>query len=155
MAGKTISQKNTAQLLLQQKQDLDQLRESLPLDSIRAAEDKLLAQCLEICAGCLDFAALGIDTEGKRTVPFEWNELSLDEKARKIRLAEYGCLPAADVPYGMKAAFNTAAAIIKSRAQEKSGSKVFNMEVSMFPAPAPLTQDDKALDADFEVIDVE
>lgn len=84
-----------------------------------------------------------------------WHLLSDDEKAKKIRLARYACLPSAEVPYGTKAAFATAMAIIKSRAQEKSGNKVFNMEVSVFPAPSPITQDRAALDADFEVIDVE
>lgn len=137
---------------------MEKLRESLPLDSIRAAEDKLLAQCLDIVSPSLDFAQLGFNTDGsldEESIPMSWHMLSVDEKAKKIRLARYACLPSAEVPYGTKAAFATAMAIIKARSQEKSGNKVFNMEVSVFPAPSPITQDRAALDADFEVIDVE
>jgi hypothetical protein len=130
----------------------------LPLDSIRAAEDKLLTQCLDIVESSLDFASLGFNQSGEvdeETIPFAWHQLTVADKAKKIRLARYCCLPSADVPYGVKAAFNMAMGIIKARSSEKSGNKVFNMEVSMFPAPAPLTQDKEAIDADFEVIDVE
>lgn len=156
--AKKIIQKNAELLVAQQATDLAQLRDSLPLDTIRAAEDKLLTQCLNIIESSLDFAALGFTASGELdpdSIPLEWNDLSDSEKARKIRLAKYSCLPTVDVPYGVKAAFATAMGIIKSRAVEKSGTKVFNMEVSTFPAPSPLTKDKDSIDADFEVIDVE
>lgn len=131
------------------------MRESLPIEQLRVAEDKLLAQCLETMEGALDFASLGFDSKGEAVVPEAWSALSVDEKARKIRLAKYGCMPSADVPYGMKAAFATAIGIIKARATEKSGTKVLNLEVSAFPNPAPLKQDPNVVDTEFEVIDVE
>lgn len=133
------------------------MRETLPLDSLRAAEDKLLATCIETVEGILDFSALGyIDgklDEGQ--LPFEWGLLTPEQKARKIRLAQYGCLPSADIPHGAKMAHATLIGIIKARATEKSGTKILNLEVSQFPAPAPLKPDKEAIDADYEVIDVD
>jgi hypothetical protein len=154
--GKKILQKNSEKLLLQQQTDLEQLRASLPLDTIRAAEDKLLTQCLDIVEGSLDFAALGFTDTGtldEESIPFAWSQLTPDAKARKIRLAKYACLPSSDVPYGVKAAFEMAMGIIKARSQEKASTINFNLEVSSMPAPAPLHQ--ASIDADYEVIDVE
>lgn len=154
---KKISQKNTEQLVLQQKAELNSLRETLPMELVRASEDKLLKQCFDIMEGTLDFASLGytdgqIDEAG---LPASWSFLTPEEKARKIRLAGYGCLPSGDVPFGVKAAFSTAVGIIKARATENSGTKVLNLEVSTFPAPSPLKQDQDAIDADFEVLDID
>lgn len=156
--AKKITQKNNEVLLKQQVTELEKLREQVPVDTIRAAEDKLLAQCLDIVEHSLDFAALGFDESGQLDegqLPLEWGLLTPEVKARKIRLAKYACLPSANVPFGVKAAFASASAIIKSRAMENTGSRVFNMEVSLFPAPSPLTKDDNAIDADYEVIDLE
>lgn len=156
--AKSISQKNTELLIKQQATELEKLRETLPLDQLRAAEDKLLGQCLDIVEGLVDFSALGFDERGnldENQLPFEWGLLSPSEKARKIRLARYGCLPSADVPHGAKVAHATAMGIIKARATEKSGTKILNLEVSAFPAPAPITENKDAIDADFEVVDIE
>lgn len=153
--SKKIAQKNTELLIAQQRTELDKLRETLPLSAIRAAEDKLLVQCLETVEGLLDFSALGFDDKGELDpgqLPSAWEFLSTEEKARKIRLARYGCLPSSDIPHGAKIAHATAIGIIKARAQEKSGTKILNLEVSTFPAPAPLKE---SIDADFEVIDLE
>ncbi len=149
---KKITQKNNEKLVAQQATELAKLRESLPLDTIRAAEDKLLAQCLDICEGSLDFASLGFDDKGGEVIPQEWLDLPPDKKAQKIRLARYSCLPTAEVPYGVKAAFATMTAIIKARATENSGAKTFNMmEVSVMPAPASFT--DESIDAEYEIVD--
>lgn len=144
--------------MLQQKTELDKLRDTLPADTLRAAEDKLLAQCITTVEGLLDFGALGFTETGQLDedgIPAAWEFLSIEEKARKIRLAKYGCLPSSDIPHGAKLAHSTLIGIIKARATEKSGTKVFNMEVSTFPAPAPLNQSPEAIDAEYEVIDVE
>lgn len=156
--AKKITQKNTELLISQQRTELDKLKESLPLEVIRAAEDKLMVQCLDIVESSLDFAALGFDASGEvdeDQLPFEWGLLTPHEKARKIRLAKYSCLPSAEVPHGVKLAHSTLIGIIKARAQEKSGTRILNLEVSSFPAPAPLTPEKGAIDADFEVIDVD
>lgn len=156
--GKTISQKNNEKLLKQSLTELDKLRDELPKDLLRAAEDRVLKQSLDIVEGLIDFSALGFDEKGQvdeNQLPFEWSLLSDAEKARKIRLARYGCLPSADIPHGAKLAHATAMGIIKARAQEKGGTKVLNLEISSFPAPAPLERPKEALDADFEVIDVD
>lgn len=156
--GKTITQKNNEKLLKQSLTELESLREQLPKDLLRAAEDRVLKQSLETIEGLLDFSALGFNEQGQldeNQIPFEWGLLSDAEKARKIRLARYGCLPSADIPHGAKLAHATAMGIIKARATEKGGTRVLNLEISSFPAPAPLEKDKEALDADFEVIDVE
>jgi hypothetical protein len=156
--SKKIAQKNTELLLVQQRTELEKLRSTLPIETIRVAEDKLLLQCIDIVEGLLDFAALGFDEAGALDpgqLPLEWVDLTPDEKARKIRLARYGCLPSSHVPHGAKVAHATLIGIMKARAAEKGGTKVFNLEVSQFPAPAPLTQTKETLDADYEVIDLE
>lgn len=152
------TKKNAEQLILQQVAELEKKKSSLSIESIRAAEDSLLVKCLDIVEGSLDFAALGYNDKGELdedSLPEEWQRLPPAEKAKRIRLARYSCLPSSDVPYGVKAAHATLVGIMKSRAQEKSGKKVFNMEVSLFPAPSPVTQDPKAIDAEFEIVDIE
>lgn len=134
------------------------MRDSIPLETLRAAEDKLLAEGLDIVQGLMDFASLGFDEQGRvdeHNLPLEWLALPIEQKARKIRLARYGCLPSKDIPHGAKVAVSTVIGIIKSRATENSGTKILNLEVSTFPAPAPLTEENGSLDADFEVIDLE
>lgn len=156
--GKTTKQKNTAQLMLQQRQEIEKTRATLSVESIRAAEDKLLHQCLGIVESSLDFASLGFDEAGildETQLPAAWTFLSDEDKARKIRLAKYACLPTKDVPHGVKMAHEMLIGIIKARATENSGTKVLNLEVSTFPAPSPVTQDPDAIDADYEVIDIE
>ncbi len=155
---KSITQKNNEKLVKQSLTELDKIRESLPADLLRAAEDRVLKQSLDTIEGLLDFSALGYDEKGQldeNQIPFEWGLLSDAEKARKIRLARYGCLSSADIPHGAKLAHATAMGIIKARAQEKSGTRILNLEVSSFPAPAPLERDNEAIDADFEVVDIE
>lgn len=156
--GKKTTQKNAELLLTQQRQELDKLRASMPAELLRAAEDRLLNKCLDIVETSLDFDKLGFDADGQvdeEGLPGEWLMLSPAEKARKIRLAKYNCLPSKDVPHGIKVAHDTLVGIIKARAQEASGTRVLNLEVSQFPAPAPLTQGKEAIDAEFEVIDIE
>lgn len=156
--GKTISQKNNEKLIKQQVTELEKLRETLPLDQLRAAEDKVLKQCLDVVEGVVDFAQLGFDEKGnvdENQIPFEWHLLSDSEKARKIRLARYGMMPSGDIPHGAKLAHATAMGIIKARATEKTGTKILNLEVSTFPQLAPLEQPKELVDAEFEVIDIE
>lgn len=156
--GKNTKQKNQELLLKQQVTELEKLRETLPLDQLRAAEDRVLKQSLEVVEGIVDFAVLGFDEMGQvdeNQIPFEWHLLSDQEKARKIRLARYGMMPSGDIPHGAKLAHATAMGIIKARATEKGGTKVLNLEISTFPALAPLEKEKEALDADFEVIDIE
>ncbi len=156
--AKKIAQKNTEMLLAQQRTDLENLKQSLPLDQIRAAEDKLFSQCLDIFQGALDFDALAFDENGnldESQLPFEWGALTPTERARRIRLAQYGRLPSKEAPFGMRAAHETVIGIIKARATEKSGTKNLNLEVSLFPAPSPLKPDKEAIEADFEVVDID
>jgi len=156
--GKTISQKNSEVVLKQQLTELQKLRDTLPLDQIKAAEDRVLAQSLDILEGLMDFSVLGYDDKGQvdeNSIPFEWRLLTDHERARKMRLARFGALPSADIPHGAKLAHATAMGIIKARAHEKSGAKTLNLEVSTFPALAPLEPEKETIDAEFAVIDVE
>ncbi len=145
-------------MLKQQLTELQSLRDSLPLDQIKAAEDRVLAQSLDILEGLMDFSLVGLDESGRvdeKSIPFEWRLLSDHEKARKMRLAHFGMLPSADIPHGAKLAHATAMGIIKARAHEKSGPKTLNLEVSTFPTLAPLEPEKDSIDAEFAVIDVE
>jgi hypothetical protein len=156
--AKSVSQKNQETLLKQSLTELDKLREELPKDLIRAAEDRVLKQSLDVLEGVISFAELGFDEKGQvdeNQIPFAWHELSDAEKAKKIRLARFGMMSTADIPHGAKLAHAAAIGIIKSRAQEKSGTRILNLEVSTFPQPAALDQSKEAIDADFEVIDLE
>lgn len=155
--GKKISQKNNEILLKQQRTEIEKLRESMPLDALRAAEDKLLAQSIDVVQGLLDFDKL-VFKDGEvdeEQLPFEWRLLPPEEKARRIRLAQYGLMNSKATPYGAKLSQAMAVGIMKSRATENSGSKVLNLEISTFPAPAPLESPKEAVDAEFEVIDVD
>ena len=156
--AKSRDAKNAEVILKQQVTELQRLKDSLPLDQIKVAEDRVLAQSLDILEGLMDFSLLGFDDQGQvdaASVPFEWRLLSDTEKARKIRLARFGMLPSADIPHGAKLAHATAMGIIKARAHEKSGPRTLNLEVSTFPTLAPLEQDKDAIDAEYAVIDTE
>jgi len=155
---KSITQKNNEKLVKQSLTELEKLRDELPTDLLRAAEDRVLKQSLAVLEGIVDFAELGFDEKGQvdeNQIPFAWHQLSDHEKARKIRLARFGMMPSADIPHGAKVAHAAAIGIIKARATEKSGTRVLNLEVSSFPAPAPLTQGNEVVDAEFEVVDIE
>lgn len=155
---KSKSSRNAEIVLKQQVTELQKLRDTLPLDQLKLAEDRVLAQSLDILEGLMDFSMLGFDETGQvdeKSIPFEWRLLSDQEKARKIRLARFGALPSADIPHGAKLAHATAMGIIKARAHEKSGAKTLNLEVSTFPALAPLEEPKESIDAEFAVIDVE
>lgn len=154
----TKNAKNAEAILKQQVTELQRLKDSLPLDQIKVAEDRVLAQSLDILEGLMDFSLLGFDEMGQvdeNSIPFEWRLLSDHEKARKIRLARFGALPSADIPHGAKLAHATAMGIIKARAHEKSGPKTLNLEVSTFPTLAPLEAPKDSIEAEFTVIDVE
>lgn len=156
--AKSRDAKNAEVILKQQVTELQRLKDSLPLDQIKVAEDRVLAQSLDILEGLMDFSLLGFDEMGQvdeRSIPFEWGLLSDHEKARKIRLARFGTLSSADIPHGAKLAHATAMGIIKARAHEKSGPRTLNLEVSTFPTLAPLEQSQDAIDAEFTVIDTE
>jgi len=155
---KSRSDKNTEVILKQQLTELQKLRDTLPLDQIKAAEDRVLVQSLDILEGLMDFSVLGFDETGQvdqSSIPFEWRLLDDHEKARKIRLARFGALPSADIPHGAKLAHATAMGIIKARAHEKSGPRTLNLEVSTFPTLAPLEPEKDSIDAEFAVIDIE
>lgn len=156
--ARTKSAKNAEIILKQQATELQKLKDSLPLDLIKAAEDRVLAQSLDVLEGLVGFSELSFDETGQvdeKSIPFEWRLLPERELARKIRLARFGALPSADIPHGAKLAHASAMGIIKARAHEKSGAKTFNLEVSTFPSPAPLDQEKDSIDAEFAVIDVE
>lgn len=158
MPGKSHNTKNQERILAQQTTELQKLKDSLPPDLLRAAEDKLMLSCLEIVEGHLDFAALGFTADGQideESIPLEWLQLPPEVKARKIRLARYGCMASRDIPHGAKMAHETLIGIIKARSKEKAGTKILNLEISTFPAPAPLEKKPDAIDAEFEVVDLE
>lgn len=156
--GKSNTQKNQEKLVKQQVTELAKLTDELPRDLLRAAEDRVLKQSLDVLEGVIGFAELGFDEKGQvdeNQLPFEWLELSEAERRRRVRLARFGMMNTADIPHGAKMAHAAAVGIIKSRAQEKSGTRILNLELSTFPMPAPLEQQPDAIDADFEVIDIE
>ncbi len=156
--GKSNTQKNQEKLVKQQVTELAKLTDELPRDLLRAAEDRVLKQSLDVLEGVIGFAELGFDEKGQvdeNQLPFEWLELSEAERKRRVRLARFGMMNTADIPHGAKMAHAAAVGIIKSRAQEKGGTRILNLEISTFPMPAPLEQQPDAIDADFEVIDVE
>lgn len=156
--AKTKNTKNAEVILKQQVTELQKLRDSLPLDQIKAAEDRVLAQSLDVLEGLVAFSELSFDETGQvdeKSIPFEWRLLPDRELARRIRLARFGTLSSADIPHGAKLAHASAMGIIKARAHEKSGAKTLNLEVSTFPALAPLEEPKEAIDAEFAVIDVE
>lgn len=131
-------------LLKEHKAQLVQIQKETTQDTLRAIEDKLLDDSINIVNECNEFANLGFDeSSGQPIVPESWQWLEPDVLARRVRLAKANWMPSSDVPHGVKMAYATAISIIKARAVKESGGKVLNIENAVFPSPAPLepTQD--------------
>jgi hypothetical protein len=137
-------------LVKAQRAELAVESKKISQEMLRAAEDKLFADCLSIVEGSLDFAELGFDENGQideLSIPDEWKRLDIREKEKRLRLAKANWMPSAEVPHGIKMAHATMMGIIKARAQQESGTKILNIENASFPTPSPLTQ--------YEVIEVD
>lgn len=150
--SKTIKKvnKHIESLVKAQRVELAEESKKISQDMLRAAEDKLFSDSLEIVECCLDFAELGFDENGQvdeNSIPEEWKRMDVREKEKRLRLAKANWMPSSEVPHGVKMAHATMMGIIKARAHQESGARVLNIEHASFPSPAPLTQ--------YEVIEVD
>lgn len=138
------------QLLKEQKAEIEKLSKSSSLELLKAAEDKLFSDALQIIQPYMKFAELGFDeaTGEVNSIPFEWEGLPQEEKQKKIRLAKAGWMPSSDTPHAVKMAHATIIGIIKAKATEQTGTKVLNIESITFPSPAQKPEE-------FEIIDVD
>ncbi len=137
-------------LLKDQQAQIEKLSKSSSLEAIKAAENKLFTDALEIVQPYMKFAELGFDEVSGEvdSIPFEWEGLPEEEKKKKIRLAKAGWMNSSDTPHAVKMAHATILGIIKAKSQEQSGTKVLNIESITFPSPAQKPEE-------FEVIDVD
>jgi len=136
-------------LLKDQKAEIEKLSKSSSLETIKAAEQQLFRDALQVIQPYMKFAELGFGEDGEvDSVPFEWEGLPDAEKQKKIRLAKAGWMPSSDTPHAVKMAHATILGIIKAQATEQSGTKILNIESVSFPAPGQKGED-------YEVIDVE
>jgi hypothetical protein len=121
------------------------------MEMIKAVEDRLLENSLNIVEGLMGFADIGLDEHGNvddSQIPDHWHDLPKEERDRKIRLAKFGMLNSSDIPHGAKLSHATAIGIIKARAQAETGTRILNIESATFPSPAPIT-------TTYEVLDIE
>jgi len=137
-------------LLKEQEQQIKELSKQNSLEGIKAAENKLFTDALEIIQPYMKFAELGFDEISGEvdSIPFEWEGLPEEEKKKKIRLAKAGWMNSSDTPHAVKMAHATIIGIIKAKATEQTGTKVLNIESITFPSPAQKPEE-------FEVIDVD
>lgn len=146
-------QKSNQLALLQRTQsEIDKsIVESSSL-AIASAKAKLFDENVKILETYMKFHELGFGEDGEvdeSQIPFEWEGLSREEKAKKIRLAKCGWMNSADTPNGIKVAHATVLGIIKATAVEQSGSKTLNIETVSFPQ---ISMEDNTKE---DVIDVE
>lgn len=122
-----------------QKLEIAKLSKSSSFEALKAAEDRLLEDSLDIVQSIMGFADIGLDESGNpddSQIPDAWKSLPREHLQRKIRLAKFGMLSSSDIPHGAKMAHATAIGIIKARATENSGTKILNIEAATFPAPS-------------------
>ncbi len=129
-------------------EQLMQISKQTSLDTLKAVEDKLLADSTSIVTDCLGFAEMGFESDGTEITPEEWNDLPDNEKARKIRLARAVWMPSSDVPHGVKMAQEVMIGILKTRAAKETGTRILNIENASFPAPSPLVKELDIIDVD-------
>jgi hypothetical protein len=129
-------------------EQLMQISKQTSLDTLKAVEDKLLADSLDILQDCLGFADMGFETDGTEIIPEEWNDLPEAEKQKKIRLAKAVWMPSSDVPHGVKMAQEVMIGILKTRAAKETGTRILNIENASFPAPSPLIKELDIIDVD-------
>lgn len=148
----TTRKEQSAQLSLlkEQEQQIKKLSNANSLETLKAAENKLFTDALDIIQPYMKFAELGFDEQTGEvdSIPFEWEGLPEEEKKKKIRLAKAGWMNSSDTPHAVKMAHATIIGIIKAKATEQTGTKVLNIESITFPSPAQKPEE-------FEVIDVE
>ena len=149
MTTKKKQQEIQLSLLKDQQKQIEKLSKSSSSEAIKVAEAQLFSDALSVIQPYMRFAELGFDEKGEvDSIPFEWEGLSQEEKAKKIRLAKAGWMPSSDTPHGVKLAHATVLGIIKAKATEQSGTKVLNIESVSFPSPAQKGEE-------YEVIEVE
>src|SRR6476620_7257658 len=150
MTLKKKEQEIQLSLLKEQEQQIKELSKQNSLEGIKAAENKLFTDALEIIQPYMKFAELGFDEISGEvdSIPFEWEGLPEEEKKKKIRLAKAGWMNSSDTPHAVKMAHATIIGIIKAKATEQTGTKVLNIESITFPSPAQKPEE-------FEVIDVD
>lgn len=136
-------------LLKDQEAQIKKLSNASSLETIKAAENQLFNDALQVIQPYMKFAELGFNEDGEvDSVPEEWEYLPEAEKQKKIRLAKAGWMNSSETPHAVKMAHATILGIIKAQATEQSGTKILNIESVSFPAPGQKGED-------YEVIDVE
>jgi hypothetical protein len=99
---------------------------------LKAMEDKLYADSMEILDGVLGFA--DVDPEDPDP-PKEWvASLGTELAQRRNRLARYGLLSNKDCPVGIRAAIQVMAATHKAKESRGTVNQV-NVQVVQMPAP--------------------
>jgi len=137
-------------LLKEQEAAIKKLSNASSLETIKAAENQLFNDALQVIQPYMRFAELGFDEESGEvdSIPFDWEGLPEEEKKKKIRLAKAGWMNTSDTPHGVKMAHATVLGIIKAQATVQGGTKVLNIQSISFPSPAQKPDE-------FETIDVE
>lgn len=103
-------------------------------DRLRGIEDEILKDATEKILGAGYFSK--IDPEDTAP-PQEWvDELGEKGAMERFRLAKYALMNQKEAPVGLKMAMNTHASIVKARASEKAGQRVFNMTLVQMPDTA-------------------
>ncbi len=136
-------------LLKTQSVQIQKISKSTNLDTIKAIEDEILMESVDVVKGCLGFADISFDDQtGDPIIPEEWESLPQREQDKKIRLAKFALMSSNEIPHGVKMAHQTMIGIIKARATQDSGTKVLNIENATFPSPSPLAKDLEIIDVD-------
>ncbi len=127
--------KTEIQVLVQNKHQLDKIREDSLAIKLNQFEDRMIEQCMQIIAPVLDFAK--VDPSNPDLRPEEILHMGEVEQTRWMRLALAAWASNKDAPIGIKEAFATLRGILNARAKKESGDKVLNIETANFTSPNP------------------
>lgn len=94
-------------------------------EELKSLEDEMLASCLEVVGGSIDFVELDPDDPVK---PEGWSD-------RKYRAALAGLKNAKESPVGLKVATQFAVGAIRAKAVERAGPRSMNVTMVQFAAP--------------------
>lgn len=104
------------------------------LKAIRGLENELLEECVSVSRDTLRAKEIDINAEGP---PDEWiAEMGLERATEAFRCAQAGWSTKKNAPIFVQIAASLGVGIMKSRATEKTGTRVLNATFVQFPVNA-------------------
>ena len=125
-----------AQELILRTQEAGEEQKRLTTKHLEEIEEGIFLDSLRNVSAALDFGK--IDPKRPKKVPEEWRKLSKKQQEERMRVANYGRLPAAETPFGLRLSTQILTAALSARAKRVENTREFRADHASLPTPAPV-----------------